>query len=478
MICPKCSKDNRRGARFCDNCGYELATVAPDAEEMFQGNLVSSGQDSITLNLEGFETFASSAQASRPRSIPREHVRSSQEGEGATERLQDAGSQIYQDHGQDAKTAQLEGATIAFVPIPERIPQEHPVGNGIPSAPAASQAKVFSANGANASDGKGKRPHNPKRGARIAAIVILIACLLAGAFAGITYLMEIWGGKSIPYVVGMDQRQAEIELEAKGLKPVFVQVASDEVEGTVLACDPQEGMRVQEGSEVLLDIASPRLVPDVLGLTLEEAEQTLNDKGFSNIEVTEEKSNEASDTVISVSPEAGTRSRADAAIKLVVAIPYKVPDVAGMSQEEAVSTLESEGYEVKISYAYDENVESGYAIGTDPSAGSSLNAGSDVTLTLAKHRSDELLKLARSYLSSLSKITINGKPYEVQEGSSEVSYSGEGKCSFTFMARPYETHSWFGQEPETRYGQYEKISGQIAFNESDSISSITPDIKK
>ena len=73
--------------------------------------------------------------------------------------------------------------------------------------------------------------------------------------------------------------------------------------------------------------------------------------------------------------------------------------------------------------------------------------------------------------------SINGIDYEVSKIDS-VEYLEDSTCKYTLTARKYETHSWFGQEPETRYGNNETINGTITFDSSNKVSSSNPSIKQ
>ena len=60
-------------------------------------------------------------------------------------------------------------------------------------------------------ESKGKR----LPGSRIAAIVALVVLIAAGVAAGVTYQMELWGGKVVPDVTGMTQADATYMLQNK-----------------------------------------------------------------------------------------------------------------------------------------------------------------------------------------------------------------------------------------------------------------------
>ena len=237
--------------------------------------------------------------------------------------------------------------------------------------------------------GPSARPPRAK-GPIIAAACIALAVILA-AVAGGTYMAELWGGKTIPEVVGLSQPEAVDALAAKGFAAQAVEMKSDEPQGTVLSSDPEQGHRAEEGSTVTLSVAAPRIVPAIVGATSDEAAQALEAEGFTAVTYTEEKSNEAAGTVLAVSPKAGTEAKSGDAITVTVAVPYTVPDVEGMSEADAKAALEAEGYEVSTEWYTTEDIKEGTAVSTDPTAGSELNSGSEVTLYVAHSRGTELV---------------------------------------------------------------------------------------
>src|SRR3990172_7685078 len=85
---------------------------------------------------------------------------------------------------------------------------------------------------------------------------------------------------SMPDVIGLDFEDATEELLHAGLNVDVKAVNSDEPEGTVVASDPEPGERVRQGTVVEIEVSnglSPTLVlPDLIGLTRNQADQQLN----------------------------------------------------------------------------------------------------------------------------------------------------------------------------------------------------------
>lgn len=323
--------------------------------------------------------------------------------------------------------------------------------------------------------GPSARPPRAK-GPIIAAACIALAIILA-AVAGGTYIAELWGGKTIPEVVGLSQPEAVDALAAKGFAAQAVEMKSDEPQGTVLSSDPEQGHRAEEGSTVTLSVAAPRIVPAIVGATSDDAAQALEAEGFTAVTYTEEKSNEAAGTVLAVSPEAGTEAKSGDAITVTVAVPYTVPDVEGMSEADAKAALEAEGYEVSTEWYTTEDIEEGTAVSTDPAAGSELNSGSEVTLYVAHSRGTELVDLTREILPGAN-LTNDEGSFKV-ENIKSCTYRGDGEVLYTVEARQYEVVTMpFGLGQETVFAKkLTTIEGGIVWNDDNEVSYASPSIR-
>jgi len=86
----------------------------------------------------------------------------------------------------------------------------------------------------------------------------------------------------IPSVTGMDVQEALAELSNRGfVNIVILEEESIEVIGTVFDQDPEAQTSYEKAKEVTLWISKGILVPDVIGMELDDAIVTLQDLGFS-----------------------------------------------------------------------------------------------------------------------------------------------------------------------------------------------------
>jgi len=153
----------------------------------------------------------------------------------------------------------------------------------------------------------------------------------------------------VPDVVDMTQEAAQQELQAVGLTMERLEEPSDTVdEGVVTRSDPGGGTEVDTGSTVRVWVsAGPDAVaiPDVAGMTQEQATAELRDAGFDVGSVEFENAprvprNEVTKTV----PPAGETHPLDTPVVLYVASgQVDLPDLVGKPRAEALKTLEDLG---------------------------------------------------------------------------------------------------------------------------------------
>ncbi|MFI7399874.1 Stk1 family PASTA domain-containing Ser/Thr kinase [Streptomyces sp. NPDC049541] len=234
-----------------------------------------------------------------------------------------------------------------------------------------------------------------RRGARSrrGPLTVLVAVLLIlGVGTGVWYINSGQFTK-VPYVLAKTQTQATQQLQKAGLDLGAVKHAySDTVQrGTVISSDPAPGTRIRDNRSVALTISDgPETVrvPDVSARTLAEARARLKKSGLEPGMVTRQFSDDVpKGSVISTTPEAGTKRHAGSAIALVVSkgSPVDVPDVTGEDLQDAKADLESAGLTVKVaSTQINSEYDKGQVAAQTPAGDSQAAEGDTVTLTLSK----------------------------------------------------------------------------------------------
>ncbi|MEI3230766.1 MAG: PASTA domain-containing protein [Gordonibacter pamelaeae] len=311
-------------------------------------------------------------------------------------------------------------------------------------------------------------PREKKHGrGRVVAIVIVLLLAAAAAAAGITYQMELWGGKVVPDVAGMTQADATYQLEGKGFTVRATQVKSDEMEGLVLLTDPGPAGAPRRAPRWSSTWRCRASCPDVVGKTRDEAAKLLEAEDFARVTFAEEKSDTAEGTVLSVTPEAGEKAKASTDITVTVAVPFTVPDVANQPLDAAKAALQEASYVPEVAYYYTEDVPEGTVVGTSPAAGEKLASGSSVTVNVAMSRASVLVPAAKDYLSSIGTISLGGTTYEIVSVD-DVKYTGYNQTSFTVTAAAVTT-----LDGETVRGSAKQKSGTIVWDDSDNVVSIS-----
>lgn len=122
-------------------------------------------------------------------------------------------------------------------------------------------------------------------------------------------------------------------------------------------------------------------MPDVRGLSQDEAAQVLADSGFSASTITFEDapSGLPEGTVVVQSPVFGTPSPSE--IVIGVAVPTTMPSLTGVDRQEAVAALSDLGVAVTVFFQYDARATIGTVLSTSPAAGEPLEDTATVTLT-------------------------------------------------------------------------------------------------
>lgn len=229
-------------------------------------------------------------------------------------------------------------------------------------------------------------------------VLLILAVLAALVFLGWLFLRNGVSEVSVPDVEGAEQAAAEQQLSDAGLTNVSVEEQADSEidEGDAIGTDPQAGTSVAEDSEIVLLIstgADEVEVPDVVGMSESEAQQELQDAGLNVGQTTSEPTQESEPgEVMRTTPAAGDTVESGGSVDLVVADEpddVEVPDVMGLSEQEAINALSNVALEGSTQTEVDNDADEGSVIRQNPEAGSELPPGSTVTITIAEHDDDD-----------------------------------------------------------------------------------------
>ena len=126
---------------------------------------------------------------------------------------------------------------------------------------------------------------------------------------------------------------------------------------------------------------------DVVGQDADAVKKALVDVGLTPVIEYEENSEYAKDTVIRCSVSEGTVIPSGTEVILTVSAGVEgveVPDVVGMTEAEAVSTLVNKGFVPNKVDGYDDFIKEGSIISQEPAAGSKAPSGASITIRISK----------------------------------------------------------------------------------------------
>jgi beta-lactam-binding protein with PASTA domain/tRNA A-37 threonylcarbamoyl transferase component Bud32 len=226
-----------------------------------------------------------------------------------------------------------------------------------------------------------------KRGGNV--VLLVLAAVLAIALIGTTTWWFTSGRYStVPDVAGMERADAEQKLTDSDLKVEYETVKSNDVEaGKVISTDPAAEAEVLRGGTILVTLSGGLpTVPDVSpGVSVDQAKDAIKDMGLQP--GVDDSKREFSDEVdegrvIRLDPEPGTQLKLGERVEIIVskgAEPQPIPDLRGKTRDEAFAALEAIGLKpVDTDQQFDQDIDNGKVIGTDPPANVTPEPGSEV----------------------------------------------------------------------------------------------------
>jgi serine/threonine-protein kinase len=195
---------------------------------------------------------------------------------------------------------------------------------------------------------------------------------------------------AVPNLVGKSETDAIGALADLRLKWKTLQVPSSQPAGTVLAQDPQPGVKVVEGTVVHFNVSKgpqPVAVPNVVGMTADSASSTLQAQGFA-VKTVQVESNQPGGVVVTQDPSANTSAAKGSTVTISVSKGPKttaLPDVTSQDVTSAGATLHSAGFNVHVVHqpTSDPTLD-GIVLSQDPGGGTQAKPGTVVTLTVGQ----------------------------------------------------------------------------------------------
>jgi beta-lactam-binding protein with PASTA domain len=197
---------------------------------------------------------------------------------------------------------------------------------------------------------------------------------------------------TVPDVRGLTESTATARIIDVGLVVGAVSRPYDEsiAEGVVISSDPVADTRLDPGKPVNLVVSAgqaPVTVPEVVGRTESEATAEIEHVGLQVGAVTREADCSIPENeVLRSTPAGGTAVKSGTSVGLNVSsgAPMAiVPEVAGRTQADATSALQSAGFQAEVTMRSDESIPAGVVITSEPTAGSSASTCGPVHLMVS-----------------------------------------------------------------------------------------------
>ena len=259
-----------------------------------------------------------------------------------------------------------------------RVAAVHPATTTMDPQPAAAAGVPVAAPGVASAD---IDEHDGARKSRpwMKWIAIILAIALAGLLIGFAF--DYWNTSqqqqaeqeqdqeaqanmvTVPDVEDRPRSEVIAELEDLDLLVTVNEEANPDIaRDNAIRINPAPGSQLQRNSTVILTVSSGREiteVPDVVGLSLEDASRALSDAGLSMSDSVEEEESSADNTgrVTQQNPPAGSQLSRGSRVTVTVGTGprmIRVPsNLVGQDIEDVRSTLDAMGFDVQV-----ENVDS------------------------------------------------------------------------------------------------------------------------
>jgi serine/threonine-protein kinase len=146
------------------------------------------------------------------------------------------------------------------------------------------------------------------------------------------------------------------------------------------------GSSKSDDTETTTEATEQVEVPNLLGMTEDEAKEALEDAGLGYKNIGTASSDEYEEgLVMDQSVNAGKKVDKNTTIKVTFSSgkgDIDIPDVTGMTESNAISTLKSAGFKYNTNYEYSDDVESGKVISYSPTGEG--QEGDTITITVSQ----------------------------------------------------------------------------------------------
>lgn len=231
-------------------------------------------------------------------------------------------------------------------------------------------------------------------------IILLLLLLIAGIGAS-AYLLFKEKEYPMKDFTGKSQKDVETWVSENQIPSdlvIYTYVYNDEIaKGNVISQSVRAGSGISKNNLVTIRISEGTdpdrkvTIPDFSGKSLDEIKKWFTDNGFANVTYnTEIHDDLKEDTFVSVNPSAGTAVHINDPVTVITSVKSSdssgsvtVPDFTGYTYDQIIAWAEENSIYIQVLHEDSDTVASGTFIHADVPAGTSVDPGSTITVTLA-----------------------------------------------------------------------------------------------
>ena len=262
---------------------------------------------------------------------------------------------------------------------------------------------------------------------------------------------------ALPDVIGMSQAEAEKTMKNKDLKYTFEYESTDDnsLIGTVAATDPIANTTVNSGDTIKITLYKGTnqqnvIVPNLVGLTESDARKEIQENGFEIGEVTYkyDDSVPADEVIAQSGQDVGKEAPEGSALGIVVSLGKpKVPDILGMTEQEALTALEKVELKVgTVTKVNSDTVEAGKIISVDShTVGDTVKVGTAVNYTVSlgvqEIKADYSEQIRLSTITGLMSDYDSSKEIKIEYYVTYTDDDGNTVSDFKISTTSYENYN-------------------------------------
>lgn len=207
---------------------------------------------------------------------------------------------------------------------------------------------------------------------------------------------------SVPDVTALTLEEAIDELESQGFAVGDERErTSDTVdEGKIIETSPAAGKEIEQGGEIDLIVSigkEKKSVSNYVGQNVDQVLSILKDRDYVDVVINEEYSDEKAGTVLSQSPVPGEQVvESETVLTLTVSQgsnTARVADLTGYNESALNEYARSSGFKINVTREeHSETIPAGDVMNQTPSANSSIEVGSTISVVMSKGPAEKPVK--------------------------------------------------------------------------------------